>query len=213
MSRVDAALYDAASKCQEQDQFSRRQKDAFFANRPRHVTHLDGRELRPLTEDDPPALHNHLALMGTAPDAELILTPFDPKDPLGPWQATSFLPDDEESVQKREEHLRKLRARNIEGAWTKVKNPGYYNKYMDCEDDPAARMRLFAEEDPYKQVVPEKERVPLPPRAPPGSLDAVAKFSASLPKGLIDGTASSESEEDDESPFTAYVNRAAKSGE
>jgi hypothetical protein len=30
MSRVDAALYDAASKCQEQDQFSRRQKDAFF---------------------------------------------------------------------------------------------------------------------------------------------------------------------------------------
>ena len=114
---------------------------------------------------------------------------------------------------KREEFLRKLRARNIEGAWTKVKNPGYYNKYMDCEDDPAARMRLFAEEDPYKQVVPEKERVPLPPRAPPGSLDAVAKFSASLPKGLIDGTASSESEEEDESPFTAYVTRAAKSGE
>ena len=59
----------------------------------------------------------------------------------------------------------------------------------------------------------EKERVPLPPRAPPGSLDAVAKFSASLPKGLIDGTASSESEEEDESPFTAYVQRAAKSGE
>jgi len=210
MSRVDAALYDAASKCQEQDQFSKRQKDAFFANRPRHVTHLDGRELRPLTEDDPPSLHNHLALMGTAPDAELILTPFDPKDPLGPWQATSYLPDDEESVTKREEYLRKLRARNIEGAWTKVKNPGYYNKYMDCEDDPAARMRLFAEEDPYKVQVPEKERVPLPPRAPPGSLDAVAKFSASLPKGLIDGTLSSESEEEDASPFTAYVKRAAK---
>ena len=40
---------------------------------------------------------------------------------------------------------------------------------------------LFAEEDPYKAVVPEKERVPLPPRRLPG-LDAVAKFSASLPK-------------------------------
>jgi hypothetical protein len=210
MSRVDAALYDAAATCQQQDHFSRRQKDAFFANRPRHVTHLDGRALRPLTEDDPPSLHNHLALMGTAPDAELILTPFDPKDPLGPWQATSYLPDDEESVTKREEYLRKLRARNIEGAWTKVKNPGYYNKYMDCEDDPAARMRLFAEEDPYKAQVPEKERVPLPPRAPPGSLDAVAKFSASLPKGLIDGTLSSDSDEEDASPFTAYVKRAAK---
>merc|ERR1712167_501884 len=98
--------------------------------------------------------------MGTAPDAELILTPFDPKDPLGPWQAHSYLPEDEESVTKREEFLRKLRARNIEGAWTKVKNPGFYNKYMDCEDDPAARMRLFAEEDPYKVQVPEMSACP-----------------------------------------------------
>ena len=57
----------------------------------------------------------------------------------------------------------------------------------------------------HKAVVPEKERVPLPPRAPPGSLDAVAKFSASLPKGLIDGTLSSESEEeDDESEWEDY---------
>lgn len=171
------------------------------------MTHLDGRALQPPTDADPPALHAHLELLRTAPDAELKLTPMDLKDPLGPWQAHSYLPDDEASIKKREEYLRKLRAKSIEGAWTKIEPPGFYNKYMDCEDDPAARMRVFAE-DVVQEPRPVEPRVELPPRAPPGSLDAVAKFSAALPKGLIDGT-TSDSEDEEDDPFRALFSRRA----
>lgn len=208
MSRVNAALYQAANACLDQDEFSAQQKTAFRRNRGVLVTHLDGRALKPPTDADPPALHAHLELLRTAPDAELKLSPMDPKDPLGPWQAHSYLPDDEASIKKREEYLRKLRAKSIEGAWTKVEPPGFYNKYIDCEDDPAARMRVFAD-DVKQEPRPVEPRVELPPRAPPGSLDAVAKFSAALPKGLIDGTASDEDEEDEEDPFRALFSRRA----